>query len=147
MLTHPTLDQLHQLGLLGMAKAFGDVETSGKAAALTHPEGPSLLLNPDMTYRPHNKLAPQPRYPTLHPRVWGRASAHASPPHPRQGLPETRYGRRSPITPSHLPVESCHAVPGDPTHPAAILARIVPNAQRLNLSGDSLRRTRSKSSN
>ena len=24
MLTHPTLDQLHQLGLLGMAKAFAD---------------------------------------------------------------------------------------------------------------------------
>ena len=33
MLTHPTLDQLHQLGLLGMAKAFGEVETSGEAAA------------------------------------------------------------------------------------------------------------------
>ena len=38
MLTHPTLDQLHQLGLLGMAKAFADVETSGEAAALAHPE-------------------------------------------------------------------------------------------------------------
>src|SRR5439155_22335789 len=28
MLTHPTLDQLNQLGLLGMAKAFGEAETS-----------------------------------------------------------------------------------------------------------------------
>ena len=54
MLTHPTLDQLHQLGLLGMAKAFGDVEASGEAAALTHPEWLALLLDREMTYR-HDK--------------------------------------------------------------------------------------------
>jgi len=38
MLTHPTLDQLNQLGLFGMAKAFGEVATSGDAAALPHPD-------------------------------------------------------------------------------------------------------------
>ena len=36
MLTHPTLDQLNQLGLFGMAKAFGEVAASGDAAALPH---------------------------------------------------------------------------------------------------------------
>ena len=35
---------------------------------------------------------------------------------------------------------------GDPTYADAILDRLVHNAQRLNLSGDSLRRTRSRSS-
>jgi len=28
LLTHPTLDLLHQLGLNGMAKAFGEIEAS-----------------------------------------------------------------------------------------------------------------------
>lgn len=38
MLTHPTLDLLQQLGLNGMAKAFGEIEASGETAALTHSE-------------------------------------------------------------------------------------------------------------
>jgi hypothetical protein len=38
LLTHPTLDLLRQLGLNGMAKAFGEIEASGEAAALPHPE-------------------------------------------------------------------------------------------------------------
>jgi hypothetical protein len=37
-LTHPTLDLLHQLRLDGMAKAFGEIEASSEATALTHPE-------------------------------------------------------------------------------------------------------------
>jgi DNA replication protein DnaC len=36
---------------------------------------------------------------------------------------------------------------GDPTYADAILDRLVHNAQRLNLSGDSLRRTRSRAFN
>ena len=45
MLTHPTLDLLHQLGLAGMAKAFTAIEASGEAAALSHPEWLALLLD------------------------------------------------------------------------------------------------------
>ena len=33
MLTHPTLDLLHSLGLHGMAKGFKDLEASPKRAA------------------------------------------------------------------------------------------------------------------
>ena len=65
MLTHPTLDQLHQLGLLGMAKAFGEAETSNEAAALTHPEWLALLLDREMTYRHDKKLAARLRYARL----------------------------------------------------------------------------------
>jgi DNA replication protein DnaC len=246
MLTHPTLDQLHQLGLLGMAKAFGDVETSGEAAALTHPEWLALLLDREMTYRHDKKLAARLRYarlrqqaavedvdyravrgldralfqklaigdwidahdnlivcgPTgvgkswlacalghkacrdnrsvLYQRVpklfgelalargdgryarivralggvqllilddWGLEPLDAQARHDLLEMLEERYGRRSTIITSQLPVESWHAVIGDPTYADAILDRIVHNAQRLNLSGDSLRRTRSKSSN
>ncbi|HVP98739.1 MAG TPA: ATP-binding protein, partial [Roseiarcus sp.] len=31
MLKHPTLDQLHALGLHGMAKAFDEITASGEA--------------------------------------------------------------------------------------------------------------------
>ena len=246
MLTHPTLDQLHQLGLLGMAKAFGDVETSGEAAALTHPEWLALLLDREMTYRHDKKLAARLRYarlrqqaavedvdyravrgldralfqklaigdwidahdnlivcgPTgvgkswlscalghkacrdnrsvLYQRVpklfgelalargdgryarivralggvqllilddWGLEPLDAQARHDLLEILEERYGRRSTIITSQLPVESWHAVIGDPTYADAILDRLIHNAQRLNLSGDSLRRTRSKSSN
>ena len=44
MLTHPTLDQLNQLGLYGMAKAFGEAIV-GEAATLTHAEWLALLLD------------------------------------------------------------------------------------------------------
>jgi hypothetical protein len=40
--------------------------------------------------------------------------------------------------------EDWHAVIGDPTYAEAILDRLVYNARRLDLSGDSLQRTRSK---
>ena len=45
MLTHPTLEQLHQLGLAGMAKAFAEIETSAEAAQLTRQEWLGLLLD------------------------------------------------------------------------------------------------------
>ena len=38
MLTHPTLDRLHQMGLFGMAKAFADIAASDGADGLTHGE-------------------------------------------------------------------------------------------------------------
>ena len=34
-LTHPTIDQLHQLGLTGIARAFTELEASGRAMART----------------------------------------------------------------------------------------------------------------
>jgi hypothetical protein len=40
LLTHPTLDLLQEPGLACMAKAFGDIEASAEATALTHPEWP-----------------------------------------------------------------------------------------------------------
>ena len=65
MLTHPTLDQLHQLGLNGMAKAFGDIEASGEAAALTHPEWLGLLLDREISHRRDKRLLARLRYARL----------------------------------------------------------------------------------
>jgi DNA replication protein DnaC len=65
MLAHPTLDRLHQLGLFGMAKAFGEIAASDQAAALTFPEWLGLLLDRETTYRYDRKLAARLRYARL----------------------------------------------------------------------------------
>jgi DNA replication protein DnaC len=246
MLTHPTLDQLHRLGLFGMAKAFGETETSNEAAALTHPEWLGLLLDREMTYRHDKKLTARLRYARLRQQAavedvdyratrgldralfqklvtgdwidahdnlivcgptgvgkswlacalghkacrddrsvlyqrlpklfgdlalargdgryarlvrvlgnvqllilddWGLEPLDAQARHDFLEILEDRYGRRSTIITSQLPVENWHAVIGNPTYADAILDRLVHNAQRLNLSGDSLRRTRSRAFN
>jgi DNA replication protein DnaC len=77
---------------------------------------------------------------------WGLEPLDVQARHDLLEIVEERYGRRSTIITSQLPVESWHQMIGDPTYADAILDRLVHNAQRLNLSGDSLRRTRSRSS-
>lgn len=53
---------------------------------------------------------------------------------------EDRYGRRSTLITSQLPVSAWHDVIGNPTYADAILDRLVHNAHRVDLTGDSLRR-------
>lgn len=53
---------------------------------------------------------------------------------------EDRHGRGSTIVTSQLPVEHWHEAIGDPTLADAILDRLVHNAHRLPLSGESMRR-------
>ncbi|MER8785617.1 IS21-like element helper ATPase IstB [Mesorhizobium sp. M1006] len=53
---------------------------------------------------------------------------------------EDRYGRRSTIITSQLPVSAWHDVIGNPTYADAILDRLVHNAHRIDLTGESLRR-------
>ena len=51
-----------------------------------------------------------------------------------------RHGRASTIVTSQIPVEHWHDVIGDPTLGDAILDRLVHNAHRLQLSGESMRK-------
>jgi DNA replication protein DnaC len=245
MLTHPTLDQLNQLGLFGMAKAFDEVAASGDAAALAHPDWLALLLDREMTYRHDRKLTARLRYarlrhqaavedvdyrttrgldralfqklaegswidahdnvilcgPTgagkswlacalghracrnnrsvLYQRIpklfadlalargdgryarilralggvqllilddWGLEPLDATARHDLLEILEERYGRRSTMITSQLPVERWHEIIGDPTYADAILDRLVHNAHRIELAGESMRRTKAKSS-
>lgn len=65
MLTHPTLDRLHELGLAGMAKAFAEIEASDEAASLTHPEWLALLLDREVSHRRDRRLMARLRYARL----------------------------------------------------------------------------------
>ena len=239
MLKHPTLDQLHALGLHGMAKAFADLADAGQAKDLAHADWLALLLDREASWRrdkrlttrlraaklrqqasvedvdyravrglvaPFSKsspratgskptttwpwsaqpasekvgwLAPSARKlaATIDPsctiagrssaRIWRSPVATAAPRlikslgradllilddfgprrRPRHDLLELlkeRYGRRSTIVTSQLPLSAWHEIIGDPTYADAILDRLVHNAHRIELTGESLRRTRGK---
>lgn len=57
---------------------------------------------------------------------------------------DDRHNRRSTIVTSQLPVEKWHDYIGEPTLADAILDRLVHNAYRLNLTGESMRKTTSE---
>lgn len=57
---------------------------------------------------------------------------------------DDRHGRAATIVTSQLPVDAWHATIGDPTLADAILDRLVHNAHRLTLKGDSMRKSAAK---
>jgi DNA replication protein DnaC len=57
---------------------------------------------------------------------------------------DDRHGRASTIVTSQLPVHTWHEAIGDPTIADAILDRLVHNAHRLELAGESMRKRNSK---
>ena len=73
---------------------------------------------------------------------WGLEPLDAAARHDLLEILEERYGRRSTIITSQIPVDKWHDLIGDPTYADAILDRIVHNAHRINLTGHSLRRSR-----
>ena len=57
---------------------------------------------------------------------------------------EDRHDNRSTIVTSQLPLDKWHHIIGDPTLADAILDRLVHNAYKINLKGDSMRKSKSK---
>jgi DNA replication protein DnaC len=239
MLTHPSLNQLHQLGLNGMARAFVALASNPDSSALTHAEWLGLLLDHELTDRQDRRLQARlrtarlrqqasiedvdyrtprgldralfqtlaggrwieaaqnliiegptgvgkswlacalahqacrdnhsvlyQRVPRLfadlalgrgdgrHPRLlralgrvkllilddWGLEPLGPEQRRDLLDIVEDRYGRGSTLITSQLPVDRWHDVIGDPTLADAILDRLVHNAHRLQLRGESLRR-------
>src|SRR6185437_3595283 len=75
---------------------------------------------------------------------WGLEPLDAAARHDLLEILEERYGRRSTMITSQLPVDRWHEIIGDPTYADAILDRLVHNAHRIELAGESMRRTRGK---
>ena len=242
MLTHPTLSQLDQLGLAGMAKAFEELQDNPEVKALDHAEWLGLLLDREVTQRKdrkhksrlraaklrfaqacvedldlkatrgldrrlmaelsacnwirehHNLILTGPcgtgktwlacalgqqaarselcvlyhRIPRLfadlalahgdgrHPRLfralcradllilddWGPEPMTASQRRDILEIVEERYGRGSTLVTSQIPVQQWFDVVGEPTLADAILDRLVHNAHKIELQGDSLRKLR-----
>ncbi len=57
---------------------------------------------------------------------------------------DDRHQQRATVVTSQLPVSKWHRVIGEPTLADAILDRLVHNAYKINLTGDSMRKTRAK---
>jgi DNA replication protein DnaC len=243
LLKHPTLDQLHALGLYGMAKAFAELSQTDETRDLDRNDWLALLLDREASLRCDKRLASRlraaklrqqasvedvdyraargldralfqkladgqwidahdnlalvgpsgvgkswlacaigqkacrdnrsvvyHRWPKLcedlalargdgrHPRLlkslgradllilddFGLEPLDATSRHDLLEILEDRYGRRSTIVTSQLPVTAWHSAIGDPTYADAILDRLVHNAHRIELSGESLRRVRGK---
>ena len=243
MLKHPTLDQLHALGLYGMAKAFTDLANGGDVKDLEPYDWLAMLLDRETTWRREKRLMARLRIAKLRqsasiedvdyktsrgldrtlfqkltqgdwidahdnvaligpsgvgkswlacaigqkacrdnrsvlyhrwPRLceefaltrgdgryarllkslgrtellilddFGLEPLDANARHDLLEILEERYGRRSTIITSQLPIPSWHVVIGDPTYADAILDRLIHNAHRIELTGESLRRTRTK---
>ena len=239
MRTHPTLEQLRQLGLAGMARAFEELAANTRGAELDHAEWLGLLLDREWADRQDRRLRARLRYARLRhntavedvdyrtargldrvlfqklahgnwikeqqnliivgpsgvgkswlacalghracrdnlsvlyqriPRLfsdlalargdgryarlmralggvkllilddWGLEPLTAEQRHDLLEIVEDRYGRGATLITSQIPVDRWHDLIGDPTLADAILDRIVHNAHRIQLRGESLRR-------
>ncbi len=244
MLPHPTIDQLRELRLTGMAAAFAEMQDNPQAEQLGHPEWLALLLDreaaerqsrrlqyrlrnarlrqsqasiEDVDYRAprrldrslfqqlssgnwiaekHNLIIVGPcgigknwlacalgqmacrqdrsvlykrlprmfaelemgrgdgRYPRLFRALtradllilddWGPERLNGDQRRDMLEIIEDRHGTAATLITSQLPVSSWHEVIGEPTFADAILDRIVHNAYRLELDGESLRKHQKK---
>ena len=65
MLAHPTLEQLHALGLSGMVKGFKELENKAEARSLDHAEWLALLLEYELTLRRQKQFETRARVARL----------------------------------------------------------------------------------
>lgn len=71
---------------------------------------------------------------------WGLAPLTAEQRGDMLELLDDRYGQRSTLVTSQMPVENWHDLIGDPPLADAILDRLVHNAYRIQLKGESMRK-------
>src|SRR6516225_2978477 len=71
---------------------------------------------------------------------WGLEPLGPEQRHDMLEIVEDRYGRGATLITSQIPVDRWHDLIGEPTLADAILDRVIHNAHRLKLTGDSLRK-------
>lgn len=75
---------------------------------------------------------------------WGLAKLSEEQRHDLLEILEDRHGLRSTLVTSQLPVQHWHEIIGDPTLADAILDRLVHNAYKIILKGESMRKKKTK---
>ncbi len=75
---------------------------------------------------------------------WGLAKFEKEQRHDLLEILEDRHGLKSTLITSQLPIDHWHEIIGNPTLADAILDRLVHNAYKLNLKGESMRKKQSK---
>jgi hypothetical protein len=89
LLKHPTLDQLHALGLYGMAKAFVEIAAANEADSLGHHEWLGLLLDREASWRRDKRLTARLRIAKLRQQASHRGCGLSQPARSRpHALPE-----------------------------------------------------------
>ena len=73
---------------------------------------------------------------------WGTTALTGEQPHDLFEILDDRYDRRSTLIAAQLPIEHWHELIGDPTLADAILDRLIHNAHKINLKGESMRKKR-----
>lgn len=73
---------------------------------------------------------------------WGMEPLDSQQRHDLMEILEERYGRGATLITSQVPVDRWHDIIGDPTYADAMLDRLVHNAHRVALTGESLRRVK-----
>jgi DNA replication protein DnaC len=96
------------------------------------------IARADGTY--HRKLAALARFDLLVLDDWGLATMDADARRDLLEILDDRYNQRSTLVAAQLPVEHWHEYIGDPTLADGILDRLIHNAHRIALNGESLRR-------
>ena len=129
MLPNPTLDKLQTLRLHGMIKALGEQHATPDINDLSFDERLGLMVDRELTEREDARLTTRIK---------------AAQRRDMLELLDDRYGNRSTLVTSQMPVDKWHALIGDPTLGDAILDRLVHNAYRIELKGESMRRRATK---
>jgi DNA replication protein DnaC len=73
---------------------------------------------------------------------WGLEPLDAQQRHDLMEILEERYGRGATLITSQIPVDRWHDIIGDPTYADAMLDRLVHNAHRVALTGESMRKNK-----
>jgi DNA replication protein DnaC len=76
---------------------------------------------------------------------WGLAPLHAEARRDLLEIVDDRHGRTATLITSQFPVDRWHDLIGDPTYADAILDRLIHNAHRIELKGESMRKRRRES--
>jgi len=75
---------------------------------------------------------------------WGLSKLTTEQRHDLLEILEDRHGSRSTLVTSQLPLDKWHAIIGDPTLADAIMDRLIHNAYKINLKGESMRKQKTK---